>query len=95
MTNEAHLSLHHRKYPDACRVEGCPTPTSRNGGLGYCIRHYAQIKRNGHITHVLPRPKGSQPCTAQGCSDTRDHGNHLYCGRHYKQVQRHGHVTKA
>ena len=71
-----------------CIVEGC---TNRVHGLGLCMAHYEQFRRQGRI---LPRPLrtyaryNGAACRVEGCTRTAtDLG---YCGAHYSRVRAHG-----
>ena len=70
-----------------CKVENCNRP---HHGLGFCKRHYNQIKRNGRIIddEIIKR---DSICKVDGCDEP--HKGLGYCNRHYQQWKKYGYIT--
>ncbi len=63
--------------------------------VGYCPRHYQQVRRHGRLTPELEyetsRSSAYSECRANGCQAGPVAKG--YCPRHYQQVRRHGRLT--
>jgi hypothetical protein len=55
--------------------------------MGYCTRHYKQIRRHGRTT---PEREHRDHCIALGCE--QKHKAHGYCAKHLKQLLTNGNI---
>ena len=59
--------------------------------IGYCSRHYQQIRRHGRLTPEREYGKRGARCAVGYCEATPIARG--YCFRHYQQIRRHGRLT--
>jgi len=59
-----------------CKVNGCG---KKHHGLGFCSRHYRQVKKHGHI---LPERHFPDKCTIEGCN--KKYRAKGFCKSHYE-----------
>jgi hypothetical protein len=59
--------------------------------MGYCPRHYQQMRRHGRLTPEREYGHRSGTCCVGGCQHAEVARS--YCFRHYQQVRRYGRLT--
>ena len=76
------------KWQQICRAQGC----DRNARtMGYCSRHYQQIRHHGRLTPEREYHKRGTYCIVEQCQEPQIAKG--YCFRHYQQVRRYGRLT--
>ena len=66
-----------------CEVADCPNQVRARG---YCVQHYAQMRRSGALRTLSELNSG--PCTIAGCS--KPAARKQLCNAHYTRILRHG-----
>ena len=76
------------KWRVSCLADGCDAEART---IGFCPRHYQQIRRHGRLTPEREYHKRSGDCGVDGCGEGQVAKG--YCFRHYQQVRRYGRLT--
>jgi hypothetical protein len=72
-----------------CTVDGCGLKV-RSGRAQYCEKHYGRLRRNGHLTRLVPEYREFRGvCIVDGCL-SMDQGPAGLCARHLARQRRHG-----
>ena len=72
-------TIHAHETPDGtCRAPECGAGART---VGYCPKHYQQIRRHGRLTPERERAYGRTGCRVPGCQEA--HSSRGFCKRHY------------
>ncbi len=77
-------TIHAHETPDGtCRAPECGAGART---VGYCPKHYQQIRRHGRLTPEREYCSRGGVCVVGGCAKG-------LCFRHYQQIRRYGRLT--